>query len=60
MSESINFEEQALRIYNEGLASTVEWHKRLAEGPQPKLLESKPLLPDHSRGSLSPLGGTVW
>ncbi len=62
MTSSPKSEEQALKIYNEGIRTATAWHKRLAEGSQPLPFKSGRAFADEdpARKEQSPLGGKIW
>jgi hypothetical protein len=59
--ESYDFAAVCKTLADDAIPRTVEWHRRLAEGPQPVLSKGRLMTDeDPKRGATSPLGGKVW
>jgi len=61
MNAPYDFARVCKTLADDAVPRTAEWHKRLAEGPQPVLSKGRIMKDeDPKRGATSPLGGKVW
>jgi len=61
MADSYDFAKVCKTLADDALPRVADWHKRLAEGPQPVLSKGRIMKDeDPKRGATSPLGGKVW
>jgi hypothetical protein len=61
MNKPYDFAAVCKALADDAVPVTAEWHRRLAEGPQPVLSKGRLMEDsDPKRGATSPLGGKVW